>query len=91
MLSLGQHILGLLFTCTHHLGTQCGSSAARRAHLSNHVTMIVRKISEKRLQIGKLSRAEKLEKRGTAPRKVLKRVVFPIKQVTLRIFSFLFV
>ena len=28
MPSLGQHILGLLFICTHHLGTQCGSSAA---------------------------------------------------------------
>ena len=31
---------------------------------SKSVTMIVRKISEKRLQIGKLSRTEKLDKRG---------------------------
>ena len=31
---------------------------------SKSVTMIVRKISEKGLQIGKLSRTEKLEKRG---------------------------
>ena len=40
MPSLGQHILGLLFTCTHHLGTQCGSSAAMNFFLVQICLMI---------------------------------------------------
>ena len=40
---------------------------------SKSVTMIVRKISEKGLQIGKLSRTEKLEKRGAFLEQLLEK------------------
>ena len=40
---------------------------------SKGVTMIVRKISEKGLQVGKLSRTEKLEKRGALLEQLLEK------------------
>ena len=40
---------------------------------SKSVTMIVQKISEKGLQIGKLSRTEKLEKRGAFLEQLLEK------------------
>ena len=54
-------------TCTadlSHRSPICVTRAPAGSLDSKSVTMIVRKISEKGLQIGKLSRTEKLEKRG---------------------------